>query len=387
MMRSTDDLLADLLAECADLLQAGVPVDACLERHPEHASALKPLLGALVQVRQLRPVPARPAEAVARSRAQFVAAAQRAALPARAPQAARSKTWREQVAVWWSGLWANLSWPSRRMPAGLLASLLLLIVSGLLITGVITTSAKALPGDFLYPVKLGAEDVALLLNRDPGARDQLRQEFADRRVAEAKAVVKLGRPVSDMTLAGIIEAIDGNTWTVSGLVIHLTADTRIDGQPEIGSRIQGRMRAPGDGTLIALRISAEQPASGGPTPPATLRAPAAAAPAGLPPTATPTATASAPASDSGAVPDLPTQSAAEPTERPQHKPSPSPTPTQTPRPSLTRTATASPTVTPAPTVTEPRPEVKVRIEGWVKSIDGALWTVEDTTFRTDGDTQ
>ncbi len=395
MTRSTDDLLAELLAECTDLIIAGATVDACLERYPEHAAALKPMLSTLVQVRQLRPVPPRPAEVVAQSRAQFMAAAQHVPLSVATPQRARSKTWSERIAAWWLGFWAHLGWPipaepmPRGMPAGLMAALLILILSGLLATGVLTTSARALPGDLLYPVKIGAEDVWMLLQRDPIAREELRNEFADRRVEEAEAVVELGRSVPSMALEGTIEAINGDTWTVSGLNIVITPDTRIDGQPAVGARVQGLMRAPGDGRLVALYVEAEMPTSGElaplPTPMATITA----SPTNQPLTATPTSTLILRASDSRGAVGLPTQPFVEPTDRPTHRPSPSPTarPTRTPRPSPMPTATVPLTFTVTPSSTTPRPVIKVRIEGWVKSIDGDLWTVDGTTFGTDGGTK
>jgi hypothetical protein len=401
MTRSTDDLLAELLAECTDLIIAGATVDACLERYPEHAAALKPMLSTLVQVRQLRPVPPRPAEVMARSRAQFMAAAQRVSPSVMTPQAARTKTWSEHIAAWWLGVWARPGWlgPAERMPrgmpAGLLASLLIVILSGLLATGVLATSARALPGDFLYPVKIGTESVWMLLQPDPIAREEVRKEFADRRVEEAKAVVELGRPVPSMALEGTIEAIYDDTWTVSGLIIDITADTRIEGQPTVGARIQGRMHAPGDGRLVALYIEVETPLSGElvplPTPIATVTTP----PTDRPLTATPTSTPSRRASDSRAAMGFPTQSFAEPADRPTRRPSPSPTvrPTKTPWSSLTPTATVPLaatvplTSTPTPSPAQARPDTKVRIEGWVNSIDGDLWTVDGTTFTTDGGTK
>ena len=353
------------------------------------------MLSALVQVRQLRPVPPRPAEVVARSRAQFMAAANRASPFASAPQPARRKTWGERVAAWWLGLWGSLGWPGtggslpRSMPAGLLAALLIVVLSGLLATGVLTTSAKAVPGDFLYPVKIGTETVWMFLQRDPNAREELRKEFADRRVEEAKAVVELGRPVPSLALEGTIEAIHGDTWTVSGLIIIITADTRIEGQPMVGARIQGRMRAPGDGRLVALYIEAEAPPTGEAPPSPAPMATVTASPTNPPLTATPTSTPTVRASDSRVAVGFPTQPFVEPEDWPTHRPSASPTvrPTRTPQPSLTPSATVPLTFTPTPYPTPPRSEIKVRIEGWVKSIDGDLWTVDGTTFRTDGGTK
>ena len=59
MTSSSDDILAGLLAECGDLILAGSSIEACLDRYPEHADELGPMLSTLMQVRELRPVPAR----------------------------------------------------------------------------------------------------------------------------------------------------------------------------------------------------------------------------------------------------------------------------------------------------------------------------------------
>ena len=74
MTTSSDDILAGLLAECSDSILAGATIKACLDRHPQHATALEPLLTTLVDVHELRAVPVRSSAAAARTREQFMAA-------------------------------------------------------------------------------------------------------------------------------------------------------------------------------------------------------------------------------------------------------------------------------------------------------------------------
>ena len=274
------------------------------------------------------------------------------------------------------------------MPAGLLAILLIVILAGVHDHGRRNNLRARLPGDFLYPVKTAVEDVRMFTARSPEDRSALLEMLAARRVQEARKVVVLGRPVPSMALQGKIEAINGNLWTVSGLIITITPDTRIEGTPVVGAQVQGRMRAPGDGSLVALYIEAEAPPSdqgqATPTPTATVtQTPT------RPLTATPTATPTSPAA--AAALRLPAVPFVEPEERPTFTPTPVPTatPTRTPRPTATPTATAPATFTPTPTAypTPPREEVKLRLRGWVKNINGSRWTVDDTSFNTDGRTQ
>ena len=79
MTTSSDDMLAGLLAECSDSILAGATVKACLDRYPQYATALEPLLTTLVDVHELRAVPVRPPAAAARTREQFMAASMRLA--------------------------------------------------------------------------------------------------------------------------------------------------------------------------------------------------------------------------------------------------------------------------------------------------------------------
>ncbi len=88
---------------------------------------------------------------------------------------------------------------------GLLALLLTFVVVGMLGAVSVTSSAAALPGDFLYPVKTATESARLLLTRDAAARDALLQDFAAERLREVEAIRDLKRSVQGMRLSGVIE--------------------------------------------------------------------------------------------------------------------------------------------------------------------------------------
>lgn len=380
MNQSNEDSLIELMAECSDQIIAGATVASCLARHPEQAVALEPLLSAVTEIRQFRTVPARSATVAAQRRAAFIAAASQLA-----PIPATPASWPQQLGAWWRRLLAGFTdtmrgWEQpRAMPAGLAFALLAVVLAGALATGAVSASAKALPGDFLYPVKTAAEGAWVWVTRDPVERANVVEQITDRRVDEALTIVRIGRPVRSLTLAGIIEAIDELSWVISGQTVTLTAETRIEGQPAVGARVQGLMTAPGDGRLLvtSVRIEASVPE------PAPAAAPM---PTAIRPTAAPAPTDLAPAGVA-----LPTQAHVEPTDRPSQTPSATPSitptstrtrmPTKTPRP--TRQATA----TPIASLTPPRPEINQTFYGWVKAISDNRWTVDTITVEVDSNTQ
>jgi len=392
MTTSSDDILAGLLAECSDLILAGATIKACLDRHPQHAAALEPLLTTLADVHELRAVPVRSSATAARTREQFMAAAMRLAEERGTPPV----TWWERLAAWWAGIVALFAPPAggraSGMPVGLFAALLVVLLAGVLATGGVTASAKALPGDLLYPIKITSERVQLFIARDPVVRSVLEQEFSGRRRQEAKAVVAQGRRVNSLPLDGTLEAINANHWTVSGLDLTLDPAAQIIGKPALGARVHGVLRAPGDGRLIVIYAVVD-----------VLTGDAAPAPAVTPPTATPTrpwatatatptATAEETATSTVAAPNLPIQdrpepedwAPPEPTATATAIPTPRRTPTLRPRP----TATPVPTMMPVPTdMPSPRTLTTMRIVGWVERTEGDSWIIDGIPVKVTGATQ
>jgi hypothetical protein len=392
MTTSSDDILAGLLAECSDLILAGATIQACLDRHPQHAAALEPLLTTLVDVHELRAVPSRPLAAAARTREQFMAAA----VQLSEQRNAALVSWSERLRAWWAGIVALFAPPAggraSGMPVGLFAALLVVLLAGVLVTGGVTASAKALPGDLLYPIKITSERVQLFVARDPVVRSVLEQEFSGRRRQEAKAVVAQGRRVNSLPLDGTLEAINDNHWTVSGLDLTLDPAAQIIGKPAVGARVHGVLRAPGDGRLIVIYVVVD-----------VLTGDAAPAPAVTPPTATPTrpratatatptATAEATATSTTAVSHLPIQDRPEPDD--WAPPAPTATATAIPTPRRTPTLRPRPTATPAPTWTPVPTEMPaartlttLRIVGWVERIEGDRWIIDGIPVSVTGATQ
>jgi hypothetical protein len=76
-----------------------------------------------------------------------------------------------------------------------LAAVLAVAVAIAGVGGGVVLAADALPGDFLYPVKLVSEDVRLALTRDPSARAELEMAFVDLRVQEMVRLAQQGQEI------------------------------------------------------------------------------------------------------------------------------------------------------------------------------------------------
>lgn len=89
-------------------------------------------------------------------------------------------------------------------------------VASLGVVGMVSSSASAMPGDMLYSVKRGVENVELALHRDDASRGQFQLERATERLEEARHLSADGTPRSEELLAETlddfaVQADDGST--------------------------------------------------------------------------------------------------------------------------------------------------------------------------------
>ena len=293
-----NDELERVFSEALDLLEQGADIDAIIARYPAQAAELRPFLLTAARLSRLATQPGLSAEA--QSKRVFLAAAA-------APTAAR-----RPAAV------GRLS----RLAAGLLALLVVFLLSGSALVG---ASASAAPGSALYGTKRLVESARLALATNPERAATLRERFRRERLAEVEQLLAAGR-VADVSLTGVIEAIDdygrGEAhWTVDGLPIVVDEQTTIEGRPAVGAlvEIEGRTA---DDVVRATRVTVLSAGLPQPTP-APSATPAAATPATKP---TPAATDDEATTAPGAAP------LATATPSPTASPSPSPSPTASPSP-------------------------------------------------------
>ena len=62
----------------------------------------------------------------------------------------------------------------------------------------------------------------------------------------------------EVVFSGVVEAVEGNTWRIAGRQVTVTAQTEIEGGPDVGDVVEVRALQQPDGRLVALRIELER---------------------------------------------------------------------------------------------------------------------------------
>jgi len=147
----------NILDECLERLVKGETVEQCLQRYPEQAAQLEPLLQTAQAVRKASAILPR-SEFKARARYQFRSALQATATKRRLPLFGLRPRW----------------------------AMALMIIAIVLVAGGGTAAAasNSMPDSPLYPVKLATEQVWLTLTPSDMGKARLCAALADRRVAE-----------------------------------------------------------------------------------------------------------------------------------------------------------------------------------------------------------
>ncbi|MBC7261339.1 MAG: hypothetical protein H5T63_04935 [Chloroflexi bacterium] len=345
--------LEAILDEWLNEIDSEESLEARVAQQPAVARELEPLLRLAFQLKSLQQEQVPPPAALQRGRQKLLSEVARL----KASEA-------EKGQVRQFPLWLNLQSLLRRGVVTIV--LVALLLSAVLGAGTVAASAKSLPGDPLYAIKRAAEEFQLLITFDRQAKAQLVQKLDERRREEAKAIASSQR-IAELSFRGHVDHIEAVYWTIGGVVIRTTTETVLEGDISIGTFVRVHVRSLSDGTLLAVRISAE---------PEQVPTEAVAPPK---PTPSPTCTA---------VPtETPTPTEPPPMQAPVQPPPPLPTPTPsqtvTPKPTVTRTATA--TAIP-PTVAPPR-EVKIRFKGRIEAIAAAVWTIGGQAVKVNAHTR
>jgi len=147
----------NILDECLERLVRGETLEQCLQRYPEQAAQLEPLLQTAQAVRKASAILPR-SEFKARARYEFRSALQATATKRRLPLFGLRPRW----------------------------AMALMIIGIVLVAGGGTAAAasNSMPDSPLYPVKLATEQVRLTLTPSDMGKARLCTALADRRVAE-----------------------------------------------------------------------------------------------------------------------------------------------------------------------------------------------------------
>jgi hypothetical protein len=202
-MRKTESL-AEVLDRCLARVQSGAAtVEDCLRDYPELADQLGPLLRTARQAGDLL-APSGPTAAYrAASEARLLNRLRAAQVVERGERSrVIERPTRKRTFAW---LGSPPAWKSAYALAGLALALALIGSS----IGVASAAAGSLPGDGLYGVKRGLEELSLALSPTRAGDAALLLDFADRRLVEARALVETGRD-GDLpaALAGYERALD-----------------------------------------------------------------------------------------------------------------------------------------------------------------------------------
>jgi len=160
-----------VLNECIDLLLRGESLEQCLQRYPEHAARLEPLLRVAQAAHETSSTVEPRPDFKAQSRYQM-----RTLLHDR-----KQKSPSRRMPV--------LGWLPRWATAVIIGVFVLLAAGG----GTAVAASNSLPGDILYPVKLATERVQFTFTFSDEGTANLHAKFAERRAEEMARIAEAGR--------------------------------------------------------------------------------------------------------------------------------------------------------------------------------------------------
>lgn len=210
-------------------MERGAEIESVLARFPEHAEELRPILRTAAKAQKMA-VATPDADVARRSRARVMQHAAELREARVAPRRPRNVIPLLQRLVLSFGL----------------AAIFLLSGSGLL-----SASASALPGEQLYPVKRGWENIRLFFIFDSEARALLEDEFENERLHEVNELLAEGRD-EVIEFAGVFMQVNGVTY-ISGLQVILPVGMPI---PANGDAVivSGQTNAQGFVEIISLEV-------------------------------------------------------------------------------------------------------------------------------------
>lgn len=220
----------DIIITALEEMEQGQRIEEILERYPQHAEELRPILETTAGLGSLAMAPS--AEAQQFSRQRFLGEAQRI----------RQSTHEKPPMPRWRRLFTSF------------ASLAIFVI--LLGVIIIPPAGDAIPGDILYPVKRSAESVQLFLA--PAAeKDELRVEFEQERNYEVYEMLEVGRD-GRAGYVGVVKAINDDFWEIGRITALVNDETVISGNPEVGARVEAHCLVE-DGQVIAESLVIIEP--------------------------------------------------------------------------------------------------------------------------------
>lgn len=226
-----------VLESCLTLLDQGSDLESCLARYPEYTSELRPLLMAALDAKSLS-IKEVPEAVVRRSKSKVLNVA---------AELYEQKSSRKAFFVF----------PAKRVfRISFVTLITLLMLVGVGGTGLVRASTVSLPGDQLYPVKLTLENLLLKIAVSQNEREVLNDRFERERVEEVEDLFASNRS-EDVKFYGQVNGIFPDQIVVSGILVVITPQTRVDGQLSLNVWVRVEGETTPEGRVVAEKISVE----------------------------------------------------------------------------------------------------------------------------------
>ncbi len=174
----------DLLDICLEMARRGEDWRAFLLTYPSYSAEVEPLVVLALGIGKASGPPHAPAPGAS------------AALLRMGRELARREEKREEVARRrWGWLWGS-AWAKAAF-----AGIIMLVLGA----SSVELSARTVPGNFLYPVKILTERVRFALTSDPEERVELRLTFSERRLSEVVKTLKEGNGADRELVSAMLE--------------------------------------------------------------------------------------------------------------------------------------------------------------------------------------
>ena len=125
----------------------------------------------------------------------------------------------------------------RAAPRLAILAVALVLVFMLSLNGLAVASAKSLPGDALFPVKLAAESVSLKLTSNPETRLKMEEDYQQRRADEIRSMLSQSR-VHNVSFEGVVGEVGPDRLLVQGIPVELNTGTIVMGEILPGTLVE-----------------------------------------------------------------------------------------------------------------------------------------------------
>ncbi len=210
---------------------AGEDIQQVVSDYPGWADEFIPMLQAALVARNYQMHTVVPKAAIARSRARFLRAArqQAAQKSARAPMLAIN---------------------ALRFATAAFAIVLVMVFTGA-VTAVL--AANSLPGELLYNLKIAGEQAQLSLTKDPVRRLELQERFDHKRLEEVDRLIEQERSIP-VNFVGALFEMGESAWRVGDVTVRVSPQTSLEGDLQIGLNVAVEGMLQPDGSVLATRI-------------------------------------------------------------------------------------------------------------------------------------